>query len=89
MRTLVLLDDTNNPSGILTRKDLMGFSVEEKLQKSISRRESISLADEVFANRQLNSVASNGQMKHLSPNLNKVSPNSTTPIETVTSYRVV
>ena len=40
IRTLVLVDEQNQPSGILTRKDLMGFAVEEKLQKSISRRES-------------------------------------------------
>jgi len=37
IRVLVLLDDRNMPSGILTRKDLMGFAVEEKLQASITR----------------------------------------------------
>ena len=40
MRQIILLDESNQPSGILTRKDLMGFAVEEKLQASVSRRDS-------------------------------------------------
>ena len=40
MRQIILLDDSNQPSGILTRKDLMGFAVEAKLQESVSRRDS-------------------------------------------------
>ena len=40
MRQIVLLNESNLPSGILTRKDLMGFAVEEKLQASVSRRDS-------------------------------------------------
>ena len=76
MRQIVLLDDSNQPSGILTRKDLMGFAVEDKLQASVHRDgsqvsfiswRSCSFSQDILA-RALNNTL--GQLYPINPNVN-------------------
>ena len=37
LRHLVVVDQHNRPTGIITRKDLMGFKIEEKLEAVIEK----------------------------------------------------
>ena len=42
LRHLVVVDQHNRPTGIITRKDLMGFKIEEKLEAVIEKVKSAS-----------------------------------------------